>query len=385
MRILFVAPHPFMANRGTPLAEKRLLGVLAEAGHHVDVLTYPQGEDIHEANIRLIRIGRIPFVAHVPIGFSLRKVLQDIPLFLSFARVIRQRDYDAVHCVEEAAIMGTILTRGSSTPLIYDMDSLLSEELSSSLPFLPGIAKRLCRRVEHWVIANSHAVIAACPALAEYARSRFPRNHVAYTMDLPPDHADDLSAPPETTGMNRPIFLYAGSLAKYQGVDLMLAAFHNGIVRQGHPGTAAIVGGTAAEQKRMRRLARSLGLDERVRILGSRPVAQIPSWLASADILVSPRRRGINTPMKLYAYLHGGKPIVATRITSHTQILDESDAMLADPTVESLADTFGRLARSPQLRDALGRKAARKYRAIAARHCAKAYRQTILSLYGARP
>jgi glycosyltransferase involved in cell wall biosynthesis len=58
----------------------------------------------------------------------------------------------------------------------------------------------------------------------------------------------------------------------------------------------------------------------------------------SADVLVSPRLHGTNTPLKIYEQLASGRPLVATRIWSHTQVLDESVCFLVDPTPESLAD-----------------------------------------------
>ena len=45
----------------------------------------------------------------------------------------------------------------------------------------------------------------------------------------------------------------------------------------------------------------------------------------------------MNTPFKVYTYLASGKPLVATRLPTHTQLLDDSLAFLADPTPEGLA------------------------------------------------
>jgi glycosyltransferase involved in cell wall biosynthesis len=42
--------------------------------------------------------------------------------------------------------------------------------------------------------------------------------------------------------------------------------------------------------------------------------------------------------MKVYEQLASGRPLVATRIYSHTQVLDDSICFLVDPTAESLAD-----------------------------------------------
>ena len=54
-------------------------------------------------------------------------------------------------------------------------------------------------------------------------------------------------------------------------------------------------------------------------------------------MLISPRTEGTNTPFKLYTYMASGKPVVATRIESHTQVLGDDTAFLAEPTAESLA------------------------------------------------
>jgi len=73
------------------------------------------------------------------------------------------------------------------------------------------------------------------------------------------------------------------------------------------------------------------------RFTGQRPLAEMPQYMALADILLSPRSGGTNTPLKLYTYLRTGKPILATAILSHTQILTPEMAALVAPTPEGLA------------------------------------------------
>jgi glycosyltransferase involved in cell wall biosynthesis len=70
---------------------------------------------------------------------------------------------------------------------------------------------------------------------------------------------------------------------------------------------------------------------------GKRPPSELPRFLALADAVASPRRRGVNTPFKVYTYLSSGRPLVATRILSHTQILDDGTAWLVEPSAEGLA------------------------------------------------
>ena len=69
--------------------------------------------------------------------------------------------------------------------------------------------------------------------------------------------------------------------------------------------------------------------------------------------------------MKIYSYLMCGKPILATAIASHTQVLTPQVAMLVPCEVEAMAGGLRALARDRGLRDALaaaaGRLAAEKY------------------------
>src|SRR5207244_9929707 len=70
------------------------------------------------------------------------------------------------------------------------------------------------------------------------------------------------------------------------------------------------------------------GIEASTLFAGERPAAEMPAYLLAADVLVSPRSRGTNTPLKIYQYLRAGKPIVATRLLTHTQVLDDQTAIL---------------------------------------------------------
>ena len=56
-----------------------------------------------------------------------------------------------------------------------------------------------------------------------------------------------------------------------------------------------------------------------------------------ADVLLSPRSDGTNTPLKIYEQIASGKPLVATKIYSHTQVLSDDNSFLVDPNPEDMA------------------------------------------------
>jgi glycosyltransferase involved in cell wall biosynthesis len=87
----------------------------------------------------------------------------------------------------------------------------------------------------------------------------------------------------------------------------------------------------------MKKLAQSLGLSDKVIFLHKVPPSRVPFYIGLADVLVSPRLSGTNTPLKIYSWLKSGKPIVATNLWTHTQILSREQAVLVDPDPQSLA------------------------------------------------
>ena len=60
MRILFLAPHPFYKDRGTPIADLQMLKALSEKENtFVDCLVFHIGSDIKLPKINIHRIPKI--------------------------------------------------------------------------------------------------------------------------------------------------------------------------------------------------------------------------------------------------------------------------------------------------------------------------------------
>ena len=59
--------------------------------------------------------------------------------------------------------------------------------------------------------------------------------------------------------------------------------------------------------------------------------------------------------MKVYPYLLSGKAVLATDLPTHTQVLNGTVAMLAEPAPAAFSEALVRLIRDEKTRDALGR------------------------------
>lgn len=134
-------------------------------------------------------------------------------------------------------------------------------------------------------------------------------------------------------GEQTPIVLYTGTFEAYQGLDLLFASM-KAVLAERPQARLVLAGGRPEQIETARRQAVAAGIGAATLFAGQRPAEEIPAFLDAADVLVSPRSVGINTPLKIYQYLRSGRPIVATRLLTHTQVLDDEVAFLTTDTPE---------------------------------------------------
>lgn len=342
MRILLLAPHPFFQQRGTPIAEKMLLDTLAGRGHEIDVLTYPEGDDVEIPGCRILRIPRLPGVRNVQPGFSLKKLASDAVMLATVLRIARRRRYDLVHAVEESAFMALLARRMFGVPYVYDMDSGLARQMIDKFPFLRRL-RRVLEGFEKAAVRGSVATLAVCKSLEDQARACRPDGLVARIEDVSllgqsESEADDVP--------DGPVAMYVGNLQRYQGIDLLLESFRY-TLREVPDAKLVIIGG---DEESLRSYG---GIGENVHFLGPRPVERLGAYLRRATVLVSPRIHGENTPMKVYSYLDSGRPVLATRLPTHTQVLTDDIARLADPEPVAMGSALSELLTDARLRERL--------------------------------
>lgn len=339
MKILMLAPEPFFQPRGTPISVYFRLKALSAMGHEVDLITYPLGEDTNFPGVHIYRVPRLPGLKRIKIGPSLVKIpLDAIMAAKSLFHLLKKR-YDLVFSHEEAAFFGTLFAGFRGIPHIYDMHSSLPQQLDNFEFTRSGFIKRVFQILERYVLKHSASVIVICPDLyAQVKRMGFPaktfllENFCEFDCRIlsPKEKADLRSrfAAPE-----QKLVLYTGNFQSYQGIDLFLEAAAE--IKDSRV-VFLLVGGSPEDVVRKRKKARRLGMEGRVCFTGQVPPACVPHYIEIADILVSPRTAGTNTPLKIYSFLKSGKPTVATNLWTHTQVLDEGIAVLGEPNPKNM-------------------------------------------------
>jgi glycosyltransferase involved in cell wall biosynthesis len=379
MNILLIAPHPFYQDRGTPIAVDLLLQVLSAQGHRVDVCTFPEGETRSYPGVSIHRARPWGGVTNVGPGFSLKKLYTDFFLFRLAGRLSRNRRYDVVHTIEEAGFIGRYLKARRGLPYVYDMDSVLSEQLIDSRPWMAPF-RPLFEALEKQVITGACILAPMCEALLERLDAR--RGSPAVVLrDVSlirqsPDEEGDIEDFRQDLGIEGPVAMYIGNLEPYQGIDLMLRSFARAV--RDVDAHLVVIGGKPDHIRQYRERTRLLGIEDRVHLVGPRPVSRLGAYLGQADVLVSPRTKGNNTPMKIYSYLHSGVVLLATDLPTHTQVLNDDIAELAPPEPDAFGEALAGLLKDQRRRMDKGRRA----KAYAAReHSFESFSNSVRELY----
>ena len=343
MRILMIAPEPFFEPRGTPFSEYHRIRAMTSLGHEIDLVTYPFGHDVEIPGLRVFRSLRPPFVRDVKIGPSAAKIPLDILLAFSALRRALTGRYDAVHSHEEGGLIGVVLSALLRVPHLYDMHSSLPQQLSNFSFSRSATLLGVFRFIERVMIRHSRVVIVICPSLEETVRGIDPGADVVLIENAPGSAEDQASAQQASAvraqwglAPTTPLVLYTGTFEAYQGLDLLFAAMAE-LTKARPDARLLLAGGKPDQVTRARAEAQRAGIADVTVFAGERPAAEIPAYLLAADVLTSPRSKGTNTPLKIYQYLRSGKPIVATRLLTHTQVLDDDTAVLTAPDPHAFA------------------------------------------------
>jgi glycosyltransferase involved in cell wall biosynthesis len=354
MKVLFLAPQPFFEERGTPIAVNLLLKVLSQRGEEIDLVTYHLGDDVEYENVKIIRTLSVPFIRAITPGFSAKKLICDFFLFWKAVSLLLKSRYHVIHAVEESVFMAYVFNKIWGIEYIYDMDSSLPTQLLDKYPLASPLTK-FFSFLERTAIRNAKLILPVNHALAEglenYDADKVIVLHDVSLLQNGIGVIDkSIRNEMDFTGI---LVMYIGNLEKYQGIDLLLGSFTH-IAGKLNTINLAIIGGKPGDIQKYEKISRELGIDSLVRFFGPKPMKNLGGYLSEADILVSPRISGVNTPMKIYSFLDSGKAIVATNLRTHTQVLDNEVAVLVEPNPKAFAEGVLLAAGDENLRKRLG-------------------------------
>jgi glycosyltransferase involved in cell wall biosynthesis len=177
----------------------------------------------------------------------------------------------------------------------------------------------------------------------------------------------------------RRLVVYTGNYDRRQGLPELIQAMAS--VRARVPQCLLlVVGGEPEQVEALQARIEADGLADAVRLLGARPPDTMPEYMGLAEALVSPRLEPYTTPLKIFSYMASGRPIVATDLPTHTEVLDADAAILVPPTPAGLSQGILRALEDPAGAAALGRRA--RY-VVETRHTFAAFKRHLADCYAA--
>jgi len=239
-------------------------------------------------------------------------------------------------------------------PLVYESHGFAPvfaetlDELVSGATSAPARKVRRLTDRERAVWLAAEGYVTTTQVLADELVSRFgARPRVAVLSNgvrLPIMSAEDAPS------SGAPLIAYAGHLYPWKGVDVFVRALSHLPRARG-----LVIGGGADDPDtvRVKALAESHGVSDRLAFAGFVPKAEVPRRLAAADVFVLPTldtpSARYTSPLKMFEYMAMGRPIVATDLPPVREVLtDGVNARLVPPgDAAALADAISALLEDP--------------------------------------
>ena len=315
-----VAACPFPANHGSAASIREMSDTLMDMGHNVHIVTYPFGQE--DIRVRCAKVHRTaPFrpESNAKVGPSADKLFLDFQLLRLLCRVIRQEQIDIIHAHNyEGALVGVMAKWMTRRPLLYNAVNLMSDELAGYRFIRPAwLAHGIARALDWFIPIFPDHITAVSPELKDW----FVEHGVpARKVDMVPagiepemfDHPAPEKFRQQYQINGRPVVMYTGVLNAFQRVDYLLRAF--AVALQAKPDALLLVVSplvNSTHQKEYKQLADELGISRSIIWIAPHALADLPSYLALADVTVVPRPECPGHPVKLLNYMLAGKPVVS--------------------------------------------------------------------------
>jgi 1,2-diacylglycerol 3-alpha-glucosyltransferase len=318
--IVMVAACPFPANHGSAASIREMSDTLTDMGHNVHIVTYPFGqEDIRVRRAKVHRTAPFRPESNAKVGPSTDKFFLDFQLLRLLCRVIRRERIDIIHAHNyEGALVGIMAKWMTRRPLLYNAVNLMSDELAGYRFIRPAwLAHGIARALDWFIPIFPNHITAVSPELKDW----FVDHGVpARKVDMVPAGIEpemfDNPAPERFRQQyqinGRPVVMYTGVLNAFQRVDYLLRAF--AVALQAKPDALLFVVSplvNSAHEEEYKRLAAQLGISRSIVWVAPHALADLPSYLALADVAVVPRPECPGHPVKLLNYMLAGKPVVS--------------------------------------------------------------------------
>jgi teichuronic acid biosynthesis glycosyltransferase TuaC len=204
---------------------------------------------------------------------------------------------------------------------------------------------RLIRPMIRWTLRKAAGVVGVCGALrdamVELGAPRQKTQVIGNGVDASRFQPLERGEARGRLGMTRDaeIIVSVGALIPRKAHHLAISAIAQ-MTRQ-YPKVQLYIVGEGESRQELETMARRLGIDDRIFLVGSRPNEDLSTWYSAADVscLVSSREGWANVLLESLAC---GTPVVATRVWGTPEVLVSPElGIMVDQKVEDIAEALG--------------------------------------------
>ncbi len=334
------------------------IAILEQLGYRVEVAAnFSQGSNtsnqrVAEFKQELTAAGRVYHQVDIPrsvfkVGHILRSLKQ-------LKTLCDEEQYELIHC--HSPIGGVVVrlaarkSRKNGTKVIYTAHGFhffKGASLKNWLLFYP--MERLCARFTDLLITINREDY-------DLAKRKMKAARVVYVPGIGVDTQAfsgdwDVDALGQELGLNPEdqVILSVGELSRRKNHKVILEA----VAKLPDPNIHYLICGIGPEEENLRMLAKQLGLETRLHLLGFR--RDIPKLLKLADIYAFPSlQEGL--PVALMEAMAAGKAVVCSDIRGNRDLIEPSfgGEVLATTDVEGFAHEIGRLLAIPSMAEKMG-------------------------------
>jgi glycosyltransferase involved in cell wall biosynthesis len=333
LRVLYTAFDIVPSPKGASTHILHNIRGLVNSQFKVHLLTPNDGVLLPEDTIEGARVTRIPqdlsqnFLARA-MHFG-KAVLAHLTLHPDYGIVHYRNIWDGLAVAQNKNRFGY--------KTLFEVNGLPSIELKYHYP---GIDSNLLTKIKEQEIATLHlsdAIICPSHVTRDYIASLgLDRKRVTVIPNgVSPS---DFSPSPLPARVGRmPVLLYIGTLADWQGLDVVIKALPR--ILETQPVQLRVVGrGRSRQRKLLSKQNRKLGVEGSVSIQPAVPHHEVPALIAESDICIAPL--GLNDrnvtqgacPIKVLEYMASSRPLVASNMPIVRELVRENvDALLFSP------------------------------------------------------
>lgn len=326
--------------------------------HGIDVYATPYVRYLSETSV----LGK---------GFNLiPAILRKLRLAL---RVIREGEYDLLFVREDTVdgLLGVYLKRKYQIPLVYELSRPLEEEwegykTEARKPLLLWyLMARIKVLLKTYIMRKADLILPT----TRWFEKGLVKQGISRAKLMPFPNGVDIKSCSNKSGEyirekyhlgNSKVIIYVGVIGKPRYLRLLIEAFSK--VKETRRDVRLLMVGDGTDRKNLENLVGELGIEDAVIFTGQVRQAEVPNFIAAADVGMDPRPPAYyykaSSPIKIFEYMAMGKPVVASKeVFENKEVLEQSrGGILVSYTPDAFASAIIKSLDNPDAAAEMGRR-----------------------------